>query len=315
MINMQAEAAIAEKNNQYEDKSRKRIFWMDLKGTPREIDEIKAILKQGRISKCKYCGSSKIVKYGYYHNIQRWLCRECGCKFADNGASFGMKIQTDQVATILTMYYEGAGIKEIQSYLAEVYHSYLSESTIYEWIKRITEGAAAYCEKCQPKVSNTWIATETTLLIGNQKAFLFDIVDTETSFVLASQLSINRTAEEMKKLLVKAINRARKAPEMVITNQMVELIDGTELDFGTETKYIKATQPRNNSEVRLIEHFYSMVKIRTKILQRYKKVEGANSIYRGWRIHYNYMRPYELLNNSTPAIKAGMEYPLKVKLR
>jgi len=284
----------------------------DLRGPQKEIDEINDILKQGKISNCKYCKSTKIVKYGYYHNIQRWLCKECGRKFADNKAKFGLRTQSDQIATVLTMYHEGTAVKEILRHLAEVQHAYPSNSTLHTWVKRLTQAAREAEKKFRPKVSDHWIADESILEIGKQKVFIMDVLDIQTGFILSSQLAYKHTADEARNLLINAVKRAGKIPETLLSNQLSEFLDGFEINMGRETRRIKARQPISVFEAGLIEHFHSVLSIRTKILRRFKSLKNSEFIVTGWPVHYNYFRPHELLHNNTPAMKAGIKATVKI---
>jgi transposase-like protein len=284
----------------------------DLKGTQKEIDEIKDILKQGGISNCKYCKSTKIVKYGHYHNIQRWLCKDCGRKFADNKAKFGLRTQSDQIATVLTMFHEGTPVKEILRHLAEVQHAYPSSSTLHTWVKRVTEAAQEAEKKLQPEVSDHWIADESTLNIGTQKVFIMDVVDVQTGFLLSSQLAYSHSADEAQNLLNKAVKRAGKAPEIVLSNQLAAFLDNFEINFGRKTRRIKARKPESVFEAGLIEHYHSVLNIRVKILRRFKSLKNSEFMVTGWPVHYNYFRPHEQMHSNTPAAKAGIKTPLKI---
>jgi len=55
--------------------------------------------------KCKFCGSRRIVRYGHWQNMQRWWCKDCKRKFADNDAPPKMKTPTVQIASALSMFY------------------------------------------------------------------------------------------------------------------------------------------------------------------------------------------------------------------
>ncbi len=48
---------------------------------------------------CKYCDSKQIVRFGHYHGIQRWWCKDCKPKFVNNDALPGMKTPAIQVAS------------------------------------------------------------------------------------------------------------------------------------------------------------------------------------------------------------------------
>jgi hypothetical protein len=50
-------------------------------------------------------------------------------------------------------------------------------------------------------------------------------------------------------------------------------------------------------------------------MRGFKTLKGASNIIKAWPIHYNYLRPHEVLHNNTPAQKAGIKEQLKIKIR
>ena len=81
--------------------------------------------------KCKFCGSRRIGRYGFYQKRQRWFCKDCKRKFADNDAPPKMKTPTIQIAAALSMFYEGMSLNAIRRHLQQTYHNYPSDSTVY----------------------------------------------------------------------------------------------------------------------------------------------------------------------------------------
>jgi transposase-like protein len=56
----------------------------------------------------------------------------------------------------------------------------------------------------KPQVGDTWIADETMLdLDGNHKIWFWDIIDTDTRFLLASRVSVSRTTQDAEALIIK----------------------------------------------------------------------------------------------------------------
>ena len=81
---------------------------------------------------CKFCGSHKVIKYGHYRHMQRLFCKDCKRKFADNDALPDMKTPIDQVGAAISMYYEGQSLNSSCRLLAQIYHSYPSDSTVID---------------------------------------------------------------------------------------------------------------------------------------------------------------------------------------
>ncbi len=260
--------------------------------------------------KCKLCGSHHVVKYGLKNNIQRWWCKDCKHKFVDNNALSGMKTPIEQVASAISMYYEGMSLNAIRRQFAQM-HNYLpSDSTVYEWIDKFRKKAVAEANKQTPKVGERWIADETVLKIGGQKYWLIDILDEKTRFFIYSHISKNRSIRDIKYAFEQAYELTKTYPKKVITDGWAGYPDGIEQAYGAYTKHelgspFIATEGNTN----LVERVQGTLKDRTKVLRGLKTKETANEYLKGWLVHYNYFRNHESLNDRTPASAAGVKLP------
>jgi putative transposase len=290
-------------------------FWAELKGVPTEIQEVRSIMDSAKSSRCKYCGSDNVVKYGRYHNVQRWWCKECRRKFADNKAAPGLKTPQYQIALAVSMYYEGLGLKAIHQNLQQIYNSYPSNSSIYHWVDRIAKQIITADKKYKPKVSEVWVADETILTIGGQIVFCWDIIDARTRFLLASHLSRQSSAKAAKILLAKAVRKAGILPKLVIASLIADYFNGLEIAQSTETRRIVARNLHSSIAFQYLDSIHNSLAPRTKLMNSYKTIENMKILLRKWPGHYNYFRPHEVTFGNTPAQKAGIEYPLKVKIR
>lgn len=258
---------------------------------------------------CKYCGSKHIVRYGHYQNVQRWWCKDCKRKFVHNDALPKMKTPIIQVASALSMFYEGMSLHGIRRNLEQTYRNYPSSSTIYEWVVRFTKLAVKLAKDYKPNVGDVWIADETVLKIEGDKVWFWDLIDNKTRFLLASHMSLTRTTHDARVLLARAATRAEKPPETVITDKLPAYTDAIELNFGADTKHIQAkglTRSKN-----IIERFHGSLKARTKVMRGLKTRKSAKLITDGWLVHYNFFRHHEALGDKTPAQKAGIKFPFR----
>jgi len=261
--------------------------------------------------KCKFCGSRHIVRYGHYQQRQRWFCKDCKRKFADNDAPPNMKTPTVQIASALSMFYEGMSLNAIRRHLEQTYHSYPSDSSVYGWIVKYTKVAVAKTKDVKVAMGDVWVADETVLKIDGRRMWFWDIIDRRTRYLLASYLSATRGTRDARTLMERARVRARKVPKVVITDRLASYLDGIELAYGAQTKHIASKGFKVQPNTNLIERFHGSLKARTKVLRGLKKRETAKLILDGWLVHYNFFRPHESLGNKTPAEKAGVKFPYK----
>ncbi len=260
---------------------------------------------------CKHCGSANVVKYGTKEGTQYYRCKECKRTFAWNECLSGMRYPPDQIATAISLFYDGLSIDAIRRQLDSIYHVYPSDSTVYEWIVRFSQQAVKEARFIKIKVGDLWICDETVLRIDGKNVWFWDVIDDDTRFLLNSRVSYSRTTKDAQALFEQTSKRANKVPKTVITDKLYAYLDGLELAFGADTEHIQSkgfsVQPNTN----LIERFHGTLKARTKVMRGLKNLESAIEFTDGWLVNYNFFRPHEALGGKTPAEVAKADFPYK----
>ena len=168
---------------------------------------------------CKYCGSPSIVKFGTFNGVQRYWCKDCKRKFADNRALPKMKTDTKIISAALSCYFGGMPLDAIQRHLDQQFGIYYSEMGIYNWIRRFSKEAVDRVKDFKPIVGDTWLGDETMLKVGGRKIWFFDVIDEKTRYLLASRLAQSRTIKEAALVMNEARRRAGKSPKRIITDR------------------------------------------------------------------------------------------------
>jgi len=222
-----------------------------------------------------------------------------------------MQTPIEQVGAAVSMFYEGQSLNSIRRLLTQIYHSYPSDSTVYRWVSKFTKKAVKEAQDYQPEVGDVWVADETVLKIDGKNVWFWDIIDAKTRFLLASRMSNTRTIKEAALLMKAAKLKAGKSPDTILTDKLAAYLDGIELVFGSDTKYIQTKPFTVENNTNLIERFHSTLKSRTKIMRGLKDIKSARLFTDGWLFYYNYLRPHESLDNKTPAKVAGLKIPYR----
>jgi len=259
--------------------------------------------------RCKYCQSPNIIKFGTFQGIQRYWCKDCQRKFTELDTLPKMKTPINEIGSVLNMYYGGSPIDAIQTQLRQDYGKYLSEPAIYKWIVRFTKEAITKARDFKPKVGNVWIADETGINVGNRNVWFWDLLDTKSRYLLASHISVSRTTEDAQILIEKAIKRAGKMPEKIITDKLRAYIDGIDLASGGRVRHIQSYPFTDENSTSLIERFHGTLKQRTNVIRHFKDLETARLLTEGWLIHYNFFKDHESLDNVSPAKHMKVEMP------
>ncbi len=237
---------------------------------------------------CKYCNSPNVVKFGTFEGIQRYWCKNCKRKFADNDALPKMKTSEKVIASALGMYYGGMPLDSIQRQLEQEFGLYMSEAGIYNWIIRFSKEAVERSKDFRPDVGSVWVCDETMINVGDHKVWFWDIIDIKSRYLLASHISETRTIEDALTLMQKAAMRAGKPPRKVITDKLAAYLDGIELAFGADTKHIQSKPFTVIDSTNIIERFHGTLKERTKVIKSFKNMETAKLLTDAWLVHYNF---------------------------
>jgi len=249
-----------------------------------------------KIVQCKVCGSSSIVKNGKIKGVQNWKCKVCGLQFVDNSAWYGMRTPTLQVNTAIQLYYQGISIPAICRQLQQDYKNYSSVSTVYGWIVKSSQRAIAVVKNHHPNVGTVWVANETPLIILGTQIWILDIMDVQTFFLLASQVSLTHDIEDVRSLIDHAIEKATTPPNVIITYGIGDDIKKLGYSFITE----KATGE--------IEPIHKILQRRTNSLIDLKRIDKVIEYVERWPVYYNYYMPNENLCGKPAAELARVKY-------
>ena len=276
---------------------------------------IEEIITTVKTVKCKNCGSEAVVKFGTYKGVQRYYCKVCKRKFKADDDVFHMKVPAEYVNRAVGEYYAGLSVNDIRQLLKQDYNYYPSKSVVFQWVNKYTNLATKHFKDYHPKVGDRWIADETILnLDGEHQVWFYDIIDSDTHFLLASRVALSRTTHDAERLMQDAYKRAGKAPKEIITDKQKSYLDGIELTFGGDTEHIQGNPFKlkaTGESTSEIERFHGTLKDRTKVFRSFRDLETLTTFTDGWLIYYNFFRPHTAIDGKTPAEQAGIKYNVK----
>jgi transposase-like protein len=223
-----------------------------------------------------------------------------------------MKIPTEQIQYALSMYFKGMPLSSIRKQLKEQFDYYPSDSTIYRWIHQSTEKVMEATKDHNPQVGNTWIAYESAIPTRLKKYLIFDIIDTDTHFLLASRLSTNRKIEDIRFLIESAMQKAHKMPEVILTRAPSKYLKAVEEVLGLDFKRVDIKRPNKGYYTKFSVYWRRIMKGRGSMIRRLKSLSAVQLTFKGWMADYNYYSPQKALLDRTPADVAKVGYRYKV---
>ena len=255
--------------------------------------------------RCKYCNSTNIVKYGTFQGMQRYFCKSCHRKFADNDALPKMKTPTWIISLALNCYYDGMSLGAIQREINQQHGAIYAQSSIYNWIIRFSEEAVRQAKSFQPKVGNKWFLRIAPTGTGNHRLWFTDIFDMNSKFLLSSSLSETKEEQEVIGLIMSTLLTAQKTLNLPIT-----IILSDALDFDKFTRRVKESELHDKiifgkTDRRSIEPFDKLLKKRGYVVHSFKSISKAHTLTEAWRLHYNFLTGDNETGRVPPAQKMG----------
>ena len=267
---------------------------------------------------CGKCGSIRVVKNGIKKGKQAYVCRDCRHKFTENALLKGSRYTPEMVSLTLDLYFSGMSLRKIARTMNSHYGLSLGYATIYRWIQKFVPKIAEYANSLTPELSGTWQADELFVKMkGGEKetqykqmnmAYLWNVMDRGTRFLLASKLSKHRDDSGAISGMLEAKKNAHDSqPEIILTDGHRSYNEGISYAWfnGQKPKHItKAGIRKPNATNNRIERLNGTLRERVKVQRGWKSM--TTPLAEGQRIHYNFVKPHAALEGQTPAERAGV---------
>jgi len=255
---------------------------------------------------CKFCGSSKIIKYGKANNKQVYFCKSCARKFVPNEGFEGMKYDPRIVTTTLDLYFKDVSLRKIADHLKQCYSLDIDHSTVYRWISKYTEIIEAYVATLEPELGDIWHTDEMKVKIGGEWRWLWNVMDEKTRFHMVSVITKTREIEDAKKAFRKSKEVGNKKPRLMVTDGLPSYKKAFNAEFYDHHQSCKhiADVALQESLNNVLERMHGSIREREKIM-RGIKVDDTPIIPMN-QIYYNFIRPHMGLEGATPAEAAGV---------
>ncbi len=256
---------------------------------------------------CAKCGSIRVIRYGTSAGKQTFKCNDCQARFRE-GLIKGAKYSPEMVSLTLDLYFSGMSLRKIARAVNDQYNLNLGASSVYRWIQRYVPLVSGYVNSLAPQISETWHADELFVKMkGGQTikgqtniAYLWDVMDWKTRFLLASRVSKFRDAISGERAFKEAIATSHGSlPERIFTDAHQSYFDAVGFAFkGKNVKHIAKAgvkKPRSNNN--RIERLNDTLRERVKVQRGWKSM--ATPLAEGQRIHYNFVKPHQALGGQT----------------
>lgn len=267
--------------------------------------------------KCDKCGSTNTVKNGVRKNksgvVNRYLCKECGYRFTDNNGFKKRRSEPEKIALALDLYFRGLSVRKIAEHFDQVYNLKVSHMTVYRWLIDYSKLASQWMDRQDTPTGERWHIDETVLDVDGEHQYLWNVLDSESRYLLATHVSKNRNMKNTRTPIKKAKRATSNRPKEVLTDGMNSYKHAVSKELG---RYgVKGTRGHWNPHHRVpsiraktsnnrIERFHGTEKERTKVMRGFDNPEGCANLMEGFRVHYNLVKNHQSLG-CTPSEATG----------
>jgi putative transposase len=122
------------------------------------------------------------------------------------------------VTSAMQLYFTGESLRNVQKFL-KLQGLEITHVSIYNWIRKYVGLMKSCLQKITPNVADAWRADELYLKVkGNPKYRQNPLMDDQTRFWIAQQVSDNKYTSNIRPLLQNARELANKRPNTFITD-------------------------------------------------------------------------------------------------
>ncbi len=258
---------------------------------------------------CPQCYAVTIIKWGKrkvsYGFVQTYLCKRCGFKFSTHVGFQKVQHMPKLVVLTLDLYFEGISIRKIVDHIKQFYGVRVGVATIFRWIRKYVNLMSEYTSDLLPQTGDVWHADDMMLKVkanGGEWHYLWNLMDSETRFLIASRMSSHRTGEEAKRLFRQARDSTSRLPKQIITDKLRSYSEA--YDDVLERKgvqHVASPQFIDRANNNRVERLHGTVREREKVMRAMGNNRSAQEVMDGYKLWYNFIRPHMALNGRTPA--------------
>ncbi len=157
---------------------------------------------------CKFCHSTEVTKYGMKNSKQVYFCKTCNRRFVNNIDFENMKYNPKIIALTLDLYFKGISLRKICQHLKQFYDLNICHKSVYNWIEKYVGIMNEYVNEIQPDIGDVWHTDEMMVKIDGSWEYLWNVMDENTRFQLASVVSKERHVRDARMVFQKAKKNA-----------------------------------------------------------------------------------------------------------
>lgn len=293
-------------------------YWKELKEYLFKTGAFEAFENLYQKPSCPCCGSFSIKKNGIRKNKgepkQRFYCETCHKAFIQHSEFKGLKGQAKTVTAAMDLYFKGCSLRKIQDHLKQFYGVNVSHECVRKWIVKFMAHIRKYTNQFQATPSRTWHVDEMKYKNKEQWNWVWNIIDSDTRFLLASTVSDSRYIKDARTVFQQAKNATPYQPALITSDGLQAYDNAIEKEFRTlhnrNTKHLRAVSLKDKVNNNKVERLHGTMRERLKVQRGLQNAKTTVQNMDNFRTYYNFLRPHQALNGKTPAELAKIQIPV-----
>jgi len=259
---------------------------------------------------CRNCESETVVKDGKVKGVQVYKCKNCGHRFTEGSDFPRMRTQSRIISSSIDMYFEGLSVRKVQTQIKKLFGVDVSQVAIWKWVMKYSALVSRYVETLSPQLLGIYHVDETAIFCKSLERWFWEIIDSQSKFLVAGHLSKTRTTEDAIQLFEKSLKVAKRKPTSIYCDGLPAYVDAYNKVFRTMKKegrpeLIRRVGIRNIHNQNAVERLHCTLKDRLRTTRGLKDEETVRTLLEGWVVHYNYVRKHQTIK-MTPAQASGL---------
>ena len=193
----------------------------------------------------------------------------------------------------------------------------ITHVSIARWIKKYTLFIKEYVESFYPELGDVWSLDEMFLNVKNTKKtgkgfhdWLWSIIDPKTRFLIATEVSKKREISDARKIIASGKKLVKTNPNYVLTDSLNSYQEAIRKEFENRTAHVKTKSLKDGFVNRPIERYHNEIREKLKTRRGLGNDESAQDFAELLKIHHNFVKPHQGLDDKTPAETAGIDLDL-----
>jgi len=264
---------------------------------------------------CARCQSGSVVLSGKRHNksgtLARYSCKVCGFRFVGRDGFQRRRADPEKIALALDLYFRGMSVRKVKEHFAQAQGLHVSHVTIYNWVAHFGKLAAAWMDRQGARTGERWHIDETVVSVNGDPKYVWNVLDADSRFLLATHVSKLRDLKQTRLPLCKAKAATPDRPMEVFSDGMLSYPRAirNELGYRSEMQLVnphhRVPSIRARESNNLVERLHGTEKERIKVMRGFDNDRGTAALMEGFRAHYNLVRDHQTLK-TTPGVAAGI---------